>query len=112
MNLNVWELTMCLPSEAPREAAVMMVMHKLAFVGASCIGISLHQALCQPHQSFLQLLLFQSAGTSSFCLLFIDNASYKESCQTSLCCGSFTRGRHGKIIQLVLIKNSYSYICN
>lgn len=49
MNLNVWELTMCLPSEAPREASIMRVIHKLALVGASCAGMSLHQVLCQPH---------------------------------------------------------------
>lgn len=84
MNLTVWELTMCLPSEAPRETSIMMVIRTLALVGVSCTDMSLHQLPCQPHQPFLQPMLFQGSGQPSFCLLLVGNASYNESCQTTL----------------------------
>lgn len=51
MNLSVGELSMCLPSESSQGSLfIMMVTHKLALVGASCVSLSLHLALCQPHQ--------------------------------------------------------------
>ena len=62
---------------APRKASVMIVVHKVALAGASCVDMSLSSLLCQPPQ-------YQTIGQSPFCLLLVDDAIYRGSCQPTL----------------------------
>lgn len=67
---------------------------ELALAGSSYVSTSLSSpGTMLTSESLLPLLFFQSAGQSSFCLLLIDNASYRKLCQTTLQCVSCTSGK-------------------
>lgn len=75
----------------PRKASIRMAEHEQALVGASWVGTSaLSTRRCASRPVLSQLLLLQSAGQPSFCPLLVDNASNRESRQTTLWCGSCT----------------------
>lgn len=91
---------------APRKASVMIVVHKVALAGASCVDMSLSSPVALPATSvpdYRPVSFLSLAGWS--CQLQRIMPAHTR-------CGSCTSGNTERLSNWVVIKNSYSYICS